>query len=84
MITEENKSHYVLLKVLTYLCTIRQKNNNKKHFCKYCLQCSSSERVLIEHKETCLKTNGRQTVKLKSDLIKFKNYFKQLAVPFKI
>ena len=28
--------------------------------------------------------NGKQTVKLRSGLIKFKNYFKQLAVPFKI
>ena len=31
-----------------------------------------------------MKINGKQSVKLKSDSIKFKNYFKQLAVPFKI
>ena len=43
-----------------------------------------SERVLIEHKETCLKINGRQTAKLTSGSIKFKNHFKQLAVSFKI
>ena len=53
---------------------------NKKHFCKYCLQCFSSERVLVEHKETCLKVNGKQTINLKRGSIKFKNYFKQLAV----
>ena len=39
---------------------------------------------MVEHKETCLKINGKQTVKLKSGSIEFKNYFKQLAVSFKI
>ena len=37
-----------------------------------------------KHKETCLKINGKQSVKLRSDLFKFKNYFKQLNAPFKI
>ena len=36
------------------------------------------------HKEVCLKINCKEAVKLKSGSIKFKNYFKQLAVPFKI
>ena len=36
------------------------------------------------HKESCLIINGKQSVKLKSDSIRFKNYFKQLAVPFKV
>ena len=58
--------------------------NNKKHFCKYCLQCFSSEKILQEHKENCLIINGKKTVKLKSASIELKNYFKQLAVPFKI
>ena len=42
-----------ILKILTDLCAIRQRV--KKHFCKYCLQCFSNYRVLVEHKETCLK-----------------------------
>ena len=29
----------------------KTKNKNKKYFCKCCLQCFSSEKVLIEHKE---------------------------------
>ena len=37
-----------------------------------------------ERKETCLKINGKQSAKLRSGLIKFKNSFKQLAVLFKI
>ena len=39
---------------------------------------------MIEHKKTCLEINSKQTVKLRSGSIKFKNHFKQLAVPFKI
>ena len=39
---------------------------------------------MIEHKENCLIINGKQSVKLKGGSISFKNYFKQLPVPFKI
>ena len=39
---------------------------------------------MIEHKENCLVINGKQSVKLKSGSISFKNYCKQLPVPFKI
>ena len=38
----------------------------------------------MEHKEKCLEINGKQGVKLENGTIKFKNYFKQIAVPFKI
>ena len=62
----------------------KTKNRNKKHFCRYCLHCFSSEKVLIGHKKVCLKINGKQSVKLRDRTIKFKNYFKQLAVQFKI
>ena len=58
----------------------KTKNKNKKYFCKCCLQCFSSEKVIIEHKENCLVINGKQSVKLKSG----KNNFKLLPVPFKI
>ena len=40
--------------------------------------------LLIKHNEKCLIINSKQSIKLKSGLIRFKNYFKQLAVPFKI
>ena len=62
----------------------KTKNKNKKCFCRCCLQCFSSEEVLIEHRTDCLVINGKQGVKLKSGTIKFKIYFKQLPVPFKI
>ena len=62
----------------------KTKNKNKEYFCKCYLQWFSSEKALIQHKENCLIINGKQNVKLKSGSISFKNYFKQLPVPFKI
>ena len=62
----------------------KAKNKNKKYFSKCCLQCFSSEKVLVEHKENCFIINGKQSVKLKSGSISFKNYFKQITVSFKI
>ena len=78
------RSHIVsILKNNRFMCN-KTKNKNKKLFCKYCLQCFSKGRVLLEHKEICLKINGRQILKWRSDSIKFTNYFKQLAVLFNI
>ena len=62
----------------------KTENKNKKWFCKSCLQCFSSENVLIKHKEDCLSINGVQSVNVEKGIIKFENYFKQLPVPFKI
>ena len=76
----DNKSHYVYIKDFNRSMCNKTRCKNKKHFCKYCLQCFSSERVLAEHKETCLKIKGKQSVKFRSGSIRFKNYFKQLAV----
>ena len=36
--------------------------------------------MLTKHKEVCLSINGAQSVRT----IEFKNYFKQIPVPFKI
>ena len=66
-----------------FICN-NTKCKTKKYFSKYCLQFFGSERVLIEHKQNCLIINGKQTVKLKSGSIEFKNHLKQLAVSFKI
>ena len=40
----------------------KTKNKNKKWLCRSCLQCFSSENVLIKHKEDCLSINGKQSV----------------------
>ena len=52
--------------------------------CKSCLQCFSSEKVLIKHKEDCLSINGVQSVNIEEGIIEFENYFQQLPPPFKI
>ena len=39
---------------------------------------------MIENGENCLTINGKQSVESKSGSISFKNYFRQLPVPFKI
>ena len=40
--------------------------------------------VLIKHRKDCLSINGQQSINLEKETIEFKNYFKQLPVPFKI
>ena len=84
LITNENKSNYGYIKDFNRFMCNKTKYKAKKHFCKCCIQCFTSERALIEHKETCLKINGKQTIKLKSGSIGFKIHFKQIAVLFKI
>ena len=84
LISDEIKSHYVYIKDFNRFACNKTKNKNKKYFCKCCLKCFSSEKVLIEHIENCLIINGKQSVKLKTGSISFKNYFKQLPGSFKI
>ena len=84
LIFDENKSHYVYIKDFNRLMFNKTKNKDKKYFCRCCLQCFSSEKVLIEHKENYLVINGKQNVKLRKGWINFKNYSKQLPAPFKI
>ena len=81
---DNNKSHYVYIKDFDRYMFHKTKNKNKKWFCKSCLQCFSSENVLIKHKENCLSINDKQSVKLEKGIIKFENYFKQIPVNFKI
>ena len=40
--------------------------------------------MLKKHKEDCLSINGAQSIKLDKGTTEFKNYFKQIPVPFKI
>ena len=72
------------------MCTLHQRfwriyvSQNRKWFCRSCLQCFSSENVLIKHKKNCLNINGKQSVKLEEGITEFENYFKQIPVPFKL
>ena len=62
----------------------KSKSKNKKWFCKSCLQCFSSEKVLIEHSKGCLLINGRQRVKLEEGFTEFYNFNKIIHCLFKI
>ena len=84
LVIDGNKSHYVYVKDFDRFMFHKTKNKNKKWFCRSCLQCFSSENVLIKHKEDCLSINGKHSVKLEEEIIEFESYFKQIPVPFKI
>ena len=84
LLIDNDKSHYVYIKDFDRFMFHKTKNKNKKYFCKSCLQSFSSNSLLTEHKEVCLSINGSQSVRLEEGAITFKNYFRQIPVPFKI
>ena len=84
LIVDDDKLNYVYIKDFNRFMLNKTKNKNKKYFCKSCLQCFSSKNVLTKHKEVCLSINGVQSVRPEKGTIEFKNYFKQIPVPFKI
>ena len=84
LLINDDKSHYVYIKDFNTFMFHKTKSKNKTWFCKSCLQCFSSENVLIKHKEDCLNISGQQSINLEKGTIEFKNYFKQLPVPYKI
>ena len=84
LLTKNDKKHYVLIKDFNKFMFNQTKNRQRKHFCMSCLQCFSSERVLINHKNICLVINKTQAIKMpdkENNILKF-NYFKQQKVPF--
>ena len=68
--------------ILRNLCSIRQKIKIKNTFADIVYNFFSSEKVLQEHREICLEINGKKSLELKIGTIRFKNCFKQIAVPF--
>ena len=61
LLIEDNKSDYVYIKDFNTFMFHKTKNENKKWFCKSCLQFFSRKNVLIKHKEDCLSINGVQS-----------------------
>ena len=47
LLIDDEKLHYVYIKDFDRFMFRKTKNENKKHFCKSCLQCFSSKNVLI-------------------------------------
>ena len=77
-------NHYVLIKDFNRVLFKKNKCKNKKWFCKSCLCCFSSEKVLIEHCKNCLLINGGQRVKLEKAFIEFNDFNKMTPAPYKI
>ena len=87
LITEDEKKHYVLIKDFNAFMYNQSKHKERKHFCMYCLQCFSSERILANHPNNCLTINGTQAINMPKqgeNILKFNNFHKQLPVPFVI
>ena len=87
LITKDEKKHYVLIKDFNAFMYNQLKHNERKHFCMYCLQCFSSERILANHVNNCLTINGVQAINMPKqgeNILKFNNFHKQLPVPFVI
>ena len=47
LLITDDQSHYMYIKGFNTFMFHKTKNKNKKWFCKSCLQCFSSENVLI-------------------------------------
>ena len=72
LISNENRLHYVYIKDFDrFMC-----NKIKNIFANVVYSALVVKNVLIESKENCLIINGKESVKLKSGSISFKNYFK--------
>ena len=87
LITKDEKKHHVLIKDFNASMYNQSKHKERKHFCMYCLQCFSSERVLAIHVNNCLTINGAQATNMPKqgeNILKFNNFHKQLPVPFVI
>ena len=85
LITKDEKKHYVLIKDFDAFMYNQLKYKERKHFCVYCLQCFSSERILANHLNNCLTINGTQAINMPKqgeNILKFNNFHKQLPVPF--
>ena len=87
LITDDENKHYVLIKDFNKFMYNLTNHKERKHFCMHCLQCFSSERVLTDHKESCLQVNGTQAIKMpdkNNNILRFENFHKQQQMPFVI
>ena len=87
LITKNEKKHYILIKDFNAFIYNQSKHKEKKHFCMFCLQCFSSEGILVKHAINCLTINGSQAINMPKqgdNILKFNNFHKNLPVPFVI
>lgn len=86
LITKGEKQHYVLIKDFNKMMYNKTKHKQRKHFCMFCLQCFSADKILEKHKSNCMVINGQQAIKMPEpgSKIEFTNHHKQMLAPFVI
>ena len=84
LVNDGDKLRYGYIKDFDRFIFHKTKNKNKKNFCKSLLQCFSSKNMLTKHEEVCSSINVAQSARLEERAVEFKNYLKQIPVPFKV
>ena len=64
LIWEKEKQHYVWIKDFNRFMFNQNKHQHKKHFCRYCLQCFTSEEILNKHISNYFVFNGKQAIRM--------------------
>ena len=64
LITKDEKRHYVLIRDVNMFMYNQSMHKERKHFCMYCLQCFSSESILVKHTNNCLTINCKQAINM--------------------
>ena len=84
LINSNENNHYVLIYDVNRFMHNQTKHKDKKHFCMYCPQCFRGEHTLEKHNKNCITINGKQAINMpnEGEKVQFKNYHKQLEVPF--
>ena len=86
LFSKDNKQHYSLIKNFTRLVRSQITKDKRKIFiCKKCLSHYTTKDLFEKHKFYCGQ-NETVVVKMptKNNILKFKNYFKKLPIPFVI
>ena len=74
----------VFIKDFNSLVFQKSKHKCRKYFCMHCLRSFTTEEILNNHKSHCLLINSTQKSTFESRFIKFKNYGKEIPLPYKI
>ncbi|XP_055371981.1 uncharacterized protein LOC129605966 [Condylostylus longicornis] len=84
LIEKEERFHYVWIKNISKLLVNKiTKHKGRIYMCSGCLLHFNSQSILEKHKHECNKIVTRLPTK-ESEILKFKNYYQQLDVPFVI
>ena len=61
-------------------------HRGRKHFCCYCLQAFSTEKILKCDINDCFKINVKQMIKMSKngEYVRFKNYKREIKLPLMI